>query len=205
MIVIVDYGMGNSGSIRNMLKYVGVSSIISSSVEEISAADKLILPGVGSFDAGMRNLREMGLEEPLRRKALQEKVPVLGICLGMQLLTHASEEGTEAGLGWIDAETIRFIGTTDQYRIRVPHMGWNAAVPSKVSPLLSDVEQDSRYYFVHSYHVVCRNQDDVLCRTPYGDKFVSAVQRENIYGTQFHPEKSHRYGMRLLENFAKRC
>ncbi len=200
MIVIVDYRMGNLGSIANMLKRIGASAEVSSDPGRIAAAEKLILPGVGSFDNGMNNLEELGLVDVLAESALKRKVPVLGICLGMQLMTSRSEEGVLPGLGWIGASTVRFRPADP--RLKVPHMGWNVIAQRKDSPLLAGMEGEQRFYFVHSYHVVCEEAADVLATTFYGEDFVSAFERDNVRGVQFHPEKSHKFGMRLLKNFA---
>ncbi len=205
MIVIVDYGMGNLGSILNMLKRIGAEATISSKVDEIEKAEKVILPGVGAFDNGMQNIDRLGLLPVLNEKAMLQKTPLLGICLGMQLLTRKSEEGILPGLGWLDAETVRFQFPGGSKGMRIPHMGWNTIQIERSSPLLAELEGESRFYFVHSYHLICNQREDLLARTPYGYDFASIIQRENIYGTQFHPEKSHRYGMKILENFAKRA
>jgi imidazole glycerol-phosphate synthase subunit HisH len=201
VILILDYGMGNLGSIRNMLKQAGFDAEVSGALEHLRAATKIILPGVGAFDHGMKQLRDRGLIEPLQEKILAQRAPILGICLGMQLLTKRSEEGQESGLGWIDAETIRFRVPSDS-RLRVPHMGWNVARPAKPSRILDKIGETPRFYFVHSYHVVCADPADVLTVTTHGVDFVSGVERGNIYGVQFHPEKSHKFGMQLLANFA---
>jgi glutamine amidotransferase len=201
-IVIVDYGMGNLGSIQNMLKHLGFSSVISSQISEIQSADKLILSGVGAFDTAVKNIQERKLLPALHDRVLKVKRPVLGICLGMQLLTHRSEEGKLSGLGWIKGETIRFKLNGSQ-KLKVPHMGWNRVTVQKESRLFLDMPAEPRFYFVHSYHVVCK-KEDVLCVTNHGDDFVSAIEKENIYGTQFHPEKSHKFGLQLLRNFAER-
>ncbi|MCM2356960.1 MAG: imidazole glycerol phosphate synthase subunit HisH [Geobacteraceae bacterium] len=202
MIVIIDYGMGNLGSIFNMLKKIGAQALISSDVEEIEQADKLILPGVGSFDNGMRNLNEGGFRSVLDKKVLRDKVPILGICLGMQLFSRKSAEGSLTGLGWLEAETVRFSFDV-RMGPKVPHMGWNTVQIVKSSRIFDDIYHDSRFYFVHSYHVVCRNEADVLTRTFHGFDFASSVARDNIIGVQFHPEKSHKFGMKLLKNFAE--
>jgi glutamine amidotransferase len=203
MIVIIDYGMGNVGSIENMLKKIGVSDVLtSSSLEDIEKADKLILPGVGAFDNGMENIHKSGILDTLNKKVLTEKIPILGICLGMQLLTRNSEEGQAQGLGWIDAETVKFRFSGEQ-NLKVPHMGWNSVtIKQRNCPLSNNLHDDSRYYFVHSYFVRCSNPDNILFETSYGITFTSAVVKNNIYGVQFHPEKSHQYGKGLLRNFA---
>jgi glutamine amidotransferase len=189
MIVIVDYGMGNLGSIQNMLKRIGADALISSDISEIEKADKLILPGVGSFDSAMKNLNNLGLTRILNKKVIEDKTPVLGICLGIQLFTKRSEEGNLPGLGWIDAGTIRFRFDKNQTKLKIPHMRWNTVKIRQESHLFKDMYNDARFYFVHSYHVVCNN--------------ASAIQKENIIGVQFHPEKSHKFGMKILQNFAE--
>ncbi len=201
MIVIVDYGMGNLGSIANMLKKVGAAAKISGDPAEISAAEKLILPGVGAFDHGMKNLSARGLVPLLNKRVREEKCPVLGICLGMQLLTRRSEEGTLPGLGWIAGETRRFQFADGLGRLKIPHMGWNEAKPVSGALLFGGYAECPRFYFVHSYHVCCDDPADILATTSYGYEFVSAVRHDNILGTQFHPEKSHRFGLNLLKNF----
>ena len=202
MIVIIDYGMGNVGSILNMFKKLGVSNVIvSNKIEDIEKAGKLILPGVGAFDNGMKNLKQSGLIPVLNKKVLEDKVPVLGICLGMQLLCNKSEEGEEPGLGWIGADVIRF-KIDDTINFKIPHMGWNYVEIKEENPLISK-EHKNRYYFVHSYYVKCNEEEDILARANHGFDFTCAVQHENIFGTQFHPEKSHKFGMKLLENFAQ--
>ena len=200
MITIIDYGMGNLGSIANMIKKVGGKSCISSNLEEIEKAEKLILPGVGSFDNGMRELKELGLIELLNRKVLEEKTPIMGICLGMQLMTCSSEEGILKGLGWIDGKSHKFVSDD----LKVPHMGWNTIQHKKVSALFVETESEKRFYFVHSYYVSCESEEDVLTTTSYTHDFVSSFEKENIVGVQFHPEKSHRFGMELLKNFVEK-
>ena len=202
MIAIVDYDMGNTGSILNMVKKAGGEAIISSDPEQIENADKLILPGVGAFDAGIQNLAKLGLVNIFRKKVTEQKTPILGICLGMQLLTKRSEEGVLQGLGLVDGSTVRF-KLISSSGLRVPHMGWNSVVVRKESPLFYDMYPDPIFYFVHSYHVVCRNAEDVLSTTNYGHDFVSSLQIGNIFGTQFHPEKSHKYGLKLMRNFVE--
>jgi glutamine amidotransferase len=204
-VTVIDYGMGNLGSIVNMLKKIGANAILASDPASVAQARKLILPGIGAFDHGMIKLRARGLIDALSRKALDEKAPVLGICLGAQLITQSSEEGVEPGLGWISARTVRFqFNGAEASRLRVPHMGWNTVRPLKPSPLLTNMPAECRFYFVHSYHVVCNVTADRLGETHYGIPFTSIVEHENIIGAQFHPEKSHKFGMQLLKNFVER-
>lgn len=202
MIVIIDYGMGNVGSIENMLKKNGVKATVSSEITDIENADKLILPGVGAFDNAVKNLNQLNLIPVLSEKVLDEKIPVLGICLGFQLLAKKSEEGTLEGLKWLDAEVVKFNFDESDTGLKIPHMGWNTVDIQKKSPLFHEMYEEPRFYFVHSYHFVCNNED-VLTTTFYGYKFVSSCEKDNIIGVQFHPEKSHRFGMKLLKNFVK--
>lgn len=205
MIVIVDYQMGNLGSIRNMFKRLGIPAIVSSDPGDIDAAQRLILPGVGAFGRGMENLRSSGLADHLKQRVLDDRVPILGICLGMQLMCEASEEGRDAGLGWVPGQAIHLRRDAEEAaaELRFPHIGWNFIDAAKEHPVLADLPEDPRFYFVHSYKVVCAAQEDVLARTAYEDiVFTSAFARANIVGVQFHPEKSHRFGMTLLCNFA---
>jgi glutamine amidotransferase len=203
MIAIIDYGLGNLGSIANMLKKVSARTTISSDPAVIAQANKLILPGVGAFDAGMKNLEARGLIPLLNAQVQEKKVPILGVCLGMQLLSRRSEEGQLPGLGWLDAETIRFKFDYASANLKIPHMGWNRLTVCQPHPLFADIDAEIRFYFVHSYHVVCSDPDNVLAQTTYGFDFTSAVVKDNIMGVQFHPEKSHKFGMRLLKNFAE--
>ena len=203
MVVIIDYGVGNLGSIANMLKKIGVTARVCSDISEIEKADKLILPGVGAFDNGMTKLNEFGLIGTLNTKVIQDKTPILGLCLGMQLLTQSSEEGSLPGLGWLDAETIRFRFGEDQQGLKIPHMGWNYINVKRPSKLFDEMPEESRFYFVHSYHLVCQDERVVLATTSYGYEFPSIVMKENVIGAQFHPEKSHKFGMRLLKNFVE--
>jgi len=200
MVTIVDYKVGNLGSIHNMLKKIGVPALITSSLEEISSAEKLILPGVGAFDSGINSLKKHNIWQILNDKVLKQKTPVLGICLGMQLLCNRSEEGKEAGLGWIDAEVTRFKPTNK--RFKTPHMGWNYTTSPKESKLFANMYDDPKFYYVHSYYVTA-NDDSSIAKSTYDITFDAALEKGNILGTQFHPEKSHKFGMKLLENFVQ--
>ena len=200
-ICIVDYGLGNSGSIQNMLKRIGQKSIISNDLNEINKADILFLPGVGSFDDGMNNLKKHNLIEILEEKVTLKKTPIVGICLGMQLLLEGSEEGNLPGLGWIKGRCKKFNFNENPQRLRVPHMGWNFINPSQENNDLFKLEApEVRYYFVHSYYADLENASDELCETNYGFSFSSGIKKDNIIGFQFHPEKSHKFGMALLKN-----
>lgn len=203
MITIIDYGMGNLGSIQNMLKKIGAESIITNDLEKIAIADKVIFPGVGAFDRAMHNLTDLKMLPVLNEIVLKKKIPILGICLGMQLLSNFSEEGNVKGLQYIDGEVVKFRLSKDS-EIKIPHMGWNTVDFKKKNSLTEDMPDESRFYFVHSYHFKCNYQKNVLSVTNYGDDFVSAVIKDNIYGVQFHPEKSHKFGMQLLKNFVEK-
>jgi len=202
MIVVLDNGMGNAGSVLNMIKRAGGSAVISADPDIVAQADKLLLPGVGSFDKGIANLKSAPFFSVLESKVLVDKTPFLGICLGMQMLFAQSEEGQLSGLGWIKGQVKRFNFADESLKsLKVPHMGWNVVYPAMDNKLLPSSESELRYYFVHSYHVMCENEADVLAYSHYGYDFTCAVQRDNIYGAQFHPEKSHRFGMALIKNF----
>ncbi len=199
MITIVDYGMGNLGAVQNMFRYIGLQAQISADPEVVARASRILLPGVGAFDAAMQRIQSSGLRPVLEHKARVERVPTLGICLGMQLLTRGSEEGREPGLGWISADTRRFPAMTG---LKVPHMGWNLAHRSREHPLTANLPPEPRFYFVHSYCVQVDEPSHSLLRARHGIDFDAAIGHENIVGAQFHPEKSHRFGMKLLANFA---
>jgi len=203
MIIVVDYGVGNLGSIVNMFKKIGVKAEASSDPRVIEAAEKLVLPGVGAFDPGMGKLRERGLIPLLDRLVLVEKRPVIGLCLGLQLMTKGSAEGKEEGLGWLNARSPRFRFGAENSHLKVPHMGWNNIEIRKAHPLFVGLDAGSRFYFVHSYYVESGDADTILAETEYGIRFHSVLGKDNIVGAQFHPEKSHRYGMQVLRNFAE--
>lgn len=201
MIAILNYGIGNVNSIHNMMKKIGVPSLIASSAEDIKIADKLILPGVGHFDYCMKQFMQAPFYELVNQKVLTEKIPVLGVCVGCQMLFDHSEEGNMKGLGWVEGSVIRF--RKDQIgHLKIPHMAWTDVVPMRNNFLFSNIEEP-RFYFVHSYHVQCNKEEYISSKACYGYEFVSSVQRQNIMGVQFHPEKSHKFGMKLYENFAR--
>ncbi|HTA62691.1 MAG TPA: imidazole glycerol phosphate synthase subunit HisH [Bacteroidia bacterium] len=203
MITIINYGMGNLGSVQNMFKRIGVQTKITSDIIEIEKAEKILLPGVGSFDAAVEQIDKLNLRAVLVNKAKVDKIPFLGICLGMQLLTRSSEEGILKGLDLVSAETIKF-KFEENSNFKIPHMGWNFVRQNTSSKLTEGFIPDYRFYFVHSYKVVCDKNENSILKTNYGGlDFDSAIQNENIYGAQFHPEKSHKYGMQLLSNFSK--
>jgi imidazole glycerol-phosphate synthase subunit HisH len=200
MILIVDYGMGNLNSVKRKLARLGIDALISSSPEKISIADKLILPGVGHFRKAIENLKQLHQWDVLNDIVLVKKRPILGICLGMQLMARHSQEGDSEGLAWFDADVVRF-DVKDCLTHKIPHTGWNQIMKSKESLLMRDVPEMSEFYFVHSYHMMCNNPSDILNETEYEYRFTSAVEKENIFGVQYHPEKSHEVGELLLKNF----
>lgn len=203
IITIVDYGMGNLGSIRNTFQRLNIETKITSNPQDILDAEKLILPGVGAFDQGMHNLTELGLLPALQKSVLANRVPILGICLGMQLLSKRSEEGHAEGLGWIDAETVRFgFDIADNHR-KIPHMGWNSVNPVREGPIVSGVDAGDRFYFIHSYHISNIDEKLVTGTTEYGYSFPSLIRQDNIFGIQCHPERSHRSGFKILQNFMR--
>jgi glutamine amidotransferase len=201
MIAIIDYGVGNLASIQNMFKKGGVSAVISGRKEDILNASKLILPGMGHFDHCMQKFNLSGIRPVIEKMIFEQKVPVLGICVGLQMFMHTSEEGKEPGLGWIEGQTVRFRQQDLLPGQKVPNMGWLEVNAKKPSSLLTGLE-NARFYFAHSYHVVPANAADELLRAQYGYEFTAGLEHQNILGVQFHPEKSHRFGMQLLTNFA---
>ncbi len=202
MLVIVDYGVGNVGSIGNMLRKLGHNVEVSSSPEVVFSADRLILPGVGAFNRGMQNLHKSGLLPILQQRVGEHGIPILGICLGAQLMTQGSEEGTEPGLGWVLGRTIRFF-SQEPHPLKVPSMGWHEVTFGEPNPLFDGFEGIPRFYFVHSYHFDLQHSRDVIGWSTYGYRFAAAFAAGNVFGVQFHPEKSHRFGMRVLDNFAR--
>ena len=200
MISILNYGLGNIASVANMIQKVGGQSLICNDPAALYDAKKILLPGVGAFDHGMEMLHNGGWIEALNVVALEKQIPILGICLGMQLMCKSSEEGSLAGLGWIDAEVIRF-NLPEYTECKIPHMGWNPVEVVKLNPLIESNTIQQRFYFVHSYHVVCNHLDDVIACAHHGYNFTSAFNRSNLFGVQFHPEKSHRFGMAFMKKF----
>ena len=203
-LAVIDYGAGNIGSVLNILQHIGVAAEVVTEPSQVKKAGKIILPGVGSWDAGVQRLNDSGLIAALEDRVLNDKVPILGICLGMQLLLNTSEEGTQGGLGWIEG-TARAFDFSHQNskakRLAVPHMGWNSVFVSQDSILTESLDENSKFYFVHSFHADVVDNKNIMLQSHYGYTFVSGIRKENIYGVQFHPEKSHRHGMNILKSF----
>lgn len=202
MISIVDYGLGNLKAFANIYKQLNIPAAIVSSKEQLAQSEKIILPGVGAFDHAMEQLNNSGLRGTLDDLVLEKKVPVLGVCVGMQMLGNSSDEGNIDGLRWIDGEVKLFDVSKIKHSTRLPHMGWNDVSPTRSSPILNGLEHKSIFYFLHSYYFKCNNEEDSIAESDYGIRYTCAVNHQNIYGVQFHPEKSHRYGIQLLKNFA---
>lgn len=203
MIVIINYGLGNVGSIYNMLKYIGIPSKVSENLDDIKNATKLILPGVGAFDFGMKLLQEKDYIELLNKKVLEERVPIVGICLGMQLMFESSEEGVAKGLSWVQGNCIKFRDNLEASKnLKVPHMGWNDIFLRKKTDLFDLVDNELRFYFAHSYHLTC-NENYILAESNYGYTFPVVIKKDNILGVQFHPEKSHIFGMNFFKSFSE--
>ncbi|MNK10382.1 Imidazole glycerol phosphate synthase subunit HisH 1 [compost metagenome] len=203
MITIIDYGVGNIYAFQNVYKRLNVPTKIAKNERDLEGAEKLILPGVGSFDYAMTQLNKSGMREKLDDLVIVHKKPVIGICVGMQMMANGSDEGNLEGLKWIDADVKKFDETTIKYVTKLPHMGWNDVTPIPNHPLFRGLETDAIFYFLHSFYFSCKNQEDSIAKSEYGVTFTSSVNRENIYGIQFHPEKSHHYGEMLLHNFEK--
>jgi glutamine amidotransferase len=202
MIGILDYGSGNVRAFINIYKKLGIPAGLINSANELKSAGKLILPGVGSFDYAMQRLKESGMRQALDEIVTRCGVPILGVCVGMQMLAHSSQEGNQAGLGWIDADVKKFDTNSHNNPINVPHIGWNDVTPLKANILLEGLEHGARFYFLHSYYLVCHKKEEIVAVTDYGTEFACIVNRGTIFGAQFHPEKSHHWGIRLLKNFA---
>ena len=205
MIGIVDYGMGNVGSVHRMFKKIGASSVIANQPEQLEGCNRLVVPGVGAFDNAMARLNTTGFYQALNELVLGKEIPVLGICLGMQLLLNSSEEGQSAGLGWIKGSVVKFRFTDNTQRLPVPHMGWRDVDMKNGCGLFSSNDDPPRFYFVHSYHAVPDSPEVIIGTAEYGYQFCCAVRQRNVFGVQFHPEKSHRFGMQMLKHFADSC
>jgi len=203
MITLIDYGVGNIFAFQNVYKRLDIPTKIAKTHEDLSDAKKLILPGVGSFDYAMGQLNASGMREKLDELVLEKKVPVIGICVGMQMMGNRSDEGKLEGLKWIDSEILKFDESLIEQRTKLPHMGWNDVSPVKNHPLFLGLDNEAIFYFLHSFYFKCNNLADSIAVSDYGLSFSSAVNKDNIYGIQFHPEKSHQYGEKLLHNFAK--
>jgi imidazole glycerol-phosphate synthase subunit HisH len=199
-IMVVDYGMGNLNSVKRKLYRLNVNAIITSSPSDIEMADKIILPGVGHFKKAMENLNKLNLLDVLNETVIVKRKPILGICLGMQLMANRSEEGDADGLGWIDANVVRF-SIKDHVNFKIPHMGWNQIIKMRDSLLMNNIPELSEFYFVHSYHLAIFKHSDIINETEYEYRFPSAIEKDNIFGVQYHPEKSHDVGEMLLKNF----
>lgn len=203
MITIINYGLGNIKAIQNVFNKISVPSRVVSNINELDGAEKIVLPGVGAFDYAMQKLKNSGMHDKLNELVLEQEVPVIGICVGMQMMAKSSDEGKLEGLGWIDANVKKFDETKLDNKIQLPHMGWNDVNPSKINSLFIGLEKNARFYFLHSYYISCNQNEQALATSEYPEKFVCAVNHKNIYGVQFHPEKSHQFGVTLLHNFAK--
>lgn len=203
MITIIDYGVGNINAFVNVYKRLSIPTTIAKTANDLEGIQKIILPGVGHFDHAMSELIKSGMREKLDELVMVHKVPIIGICVGMQMMGNSSDEGTLAGLGWIDASIKKFDETKIKQVTRLPHMGWNDVNPVILNSLFEGLEKDALFYFLHSYYFECNNSADILATSDYGGQFTCAAHHENVYGIQFHPEKSHHYGEMLLHNFAK--
>lgn len=203
MITLIDYGVGNIFAFQNVYKRLDIPTKIAKTTADLEDAQKLILPGVGAFDYAMAQLNSSGMRQKLDELVLEKKIPIIGICVGMQMMGNRSDEGTSEGLKWIDADILKFDESLILQRTKLPHMGWNDVSPKVEHPLFKGLEQEAIFYFLHSYYFKCNNTADSIAISDYGIPFTSAVNADNVYGIQFHPEKSHQYGEILLHNFAK--
>ena len=203
MVVIVDYGLGNIKAFVNIYEQMNIPVKVARNPDELLQAKQIILPGVGAYDSALERLSESGLRDCLDDMVLKKECPVLGICVGMQIMANSSEEGALGGLGWVDAEIKKFKVTNQSGRMVLPHMGWNDVMLERENPLFKGLETGSKFYFLHSYYAFTSNQIDTLSITDYGGPFTSSFGFKNIYGVQFHPEKSHQWGVQLLKNFAR--
>lgn len=203
MITIIDYGLGNINAFVNVYTKLNIPVRVARTADEVLSAGKLILPGVGSFDYAMTLLNNSCLRSAVEKKVVEERTPVIGICVGMQMMAESSDEGVLPGLGWIKGKVRLFDESKISFKTKLPHMGWNNIIPVTNQGLLNGLDNDSRFYFLHSYYFECSDQANVLATTEYGIRYACAVKSENVYGVQFHPEKSHSNGVLLLENFSK--
>lgn len=203
MITLIDYGVGNIFAFQNVYKRLDIPTKIAKTISDLEDAEKLILPGVGAFDYAMDQLNASGMRDKLDELVLEKKIPVIGICVGMQMMGNKSEEGRAEGLKWLDADILKFDESLIQQRTKLPHMGWNDVTPNINHPLFEGLEKDAIFYFLHSFYFKCNNIKDSIAISDYGISFSSAVNADNVYGIQFHPEKSHQYGEKLLQNFAQ--
>ena len=203
MLNIIQYGSGNVRAFANIFERLNIECQIVDKPENLKGASKIILPGVGAYDQTMSLLQNSGFVDVLNKLVLEDKVPILGVCVGMQVMANASEEGTVPGLGWIDGEVVMLDSSKLTYKPHLPHLGWNSVNPIKPTPLTSNIDYQTGFYFLHSYRIRCARDEDVIMNTTYGEEFPVAVNRENIWGFQFHPEKSHENGVQLLKNFAE--
>ncbi len=203
MITLIDYGVGNIFAFQNVYKRLDIQTKIAKTVEDLEEVEKLILPGVGAFDYAMGQLNASGMRQKLDELVLIKKIPIIGICVGMQMMGNKSEEGNSEGLKWIDADILKFDENLINQRTKIPHMGWNDVSPINEHPLFKGLEKNAIFYFLHSYYFKCNKKEDSIAISDYGIPFTSAVNSNNVYGIQFHPEKSHQYGEKLLHNFAK--
>lgn len=203
MIAIIDYGLGNVKAFADVYKKLNIPAIIAAQTDDLKNISKIILPGVGAFDQAMQLLEKSGLRQHLDEMVLDRRIPVLGVCVGMQILAASSEEGILPGLGWINGKVKKFDLSASSRSMRVPHMGWNTIRPLKENGLFQGLDSEARFYFLHSYYFQPDGNEDVIAATDYHGEFACAVNAGNVFGVQFHPEKSHHWGIRLLENFAK--
>jgi imidazole glycerol-phosphate synthase subunit HisH len=203
MITIINYGLGNVQAFANIYKRLNIPARVASTLDELENSDKIILPGVGAFDWAMKRLNESGMRGTLEELILRRNKPVLGICVGMQMLAPRSEEGHSAGLGWIDGEVKKFDERTLKQKTQLPHMGWNDVSPQREGGLFKNLETGARFYFLHSYYFSAQNPENILAVTDYGGPYASSIFSGNVFGVQFHPEKSHQWGIQLLKNFAE--
>jgi glutamine amidotransferase len=205
MIVLIDYGVGNISAFLNIYKQLNIPARTAKTESELDGAQKIILPGVGHFDYAMQRFNDSGMRERVSKMVVEHKTPVVGICVGMQMMAGKSDEGKLEGLGWIDADVVKFDDAQRSAKMPLPHMGWNDVYPTKPNPLFTGLEADARFYFLHSYYFKCHRPEDSIAEADYGIRFSCSVNKENVYGVQCHPEKSHHFGIQLLKNFAELC